>query len=162
MPDDAFTAMLEAHSPMLTRVAASIVGVDSAPDCVQDACLRAWRSRATFDGRNPGGWLATIVRNCATGSLRRRRFVTVVLDALPERPDGRERPDDAALRRELGEALAAALAAIPRDQAEAVVLCCGQGVTYDEYGARFGIPRNTLGTRVLRGRRRLKTLLTGV
>lgn len=162
MDDATFDTMLADHRPMLTRVAASIVGADAADDCVQDAALRAWRSRATFDGRNAGGWLATIVRNQALGSLRRRRFVTVALEALPDRGDRTPGPEALTLAREVGEAIAAALVQIPRDQAEAVLLCCGAGAEYHDAAAELGAEKATIGTRVFRGRRRLRTLLQGM
>lgn len=162
MSDEAFTAMLTAHRVFMLRVAASVAGAEAAEDVVQDACLLAWRGRATFDGHNPGAWLATITKNRAIGTLRRRRFTTVVLDLLPQRPDPAPQPEATALAREVGEAIAAALTAIPREQADAVLRCDLDGATYAQAATATGVEKATIGTRVYRGRRRLRTLLGGV
>lgn len=159
--DEDFAAMLGRHRTFLLRVAASIVGPEDAEDVVQEACLRAWRGRAAFDGRAPGGWLATIARHAATDMLRRRHFVTVVLDHLPERADPAQEPEPAALAREVGEAIAAALATIPRDQADAVLRCCGDGQKYREAAGASGVPVTTIRARLNKARVRLRGLLAG-
>lgn len=160
--DKDFVAMLECHRQFMLRVAASVVGAESAEDVVQDAALLAWRGWATFDGQNPGGWLATITRHRAVSTLRRRRFTTVVLDLLPGRADPAPQPEAATLAREVGEAIAAALATIPRDQADAVLLCDRDGLDYHEGAALLGVPKATVGTRLRRARLKLRGLLAGV
>lgn len=159
--DQEFAAMIGRHRVFMLRVAASVVGPDDADDVVQEACIRAWRGRASFDGRNPGGWLATIVKHYALSTTRRRRFVTVVLDALPDRPDPAPQPEAATLAREVGAALAAALGAIPRDQADAVLLCDRDGLEYHQAAAVLGTRKATIGTRLLRARIKLRGLLAG-
>jgi RNA polymerase sigma-70 factor, ECF subfamily len=44
-----------------------------ADEALQETFLRAWRSRARFDGRHPLAWLMTIARNTSLDVLRRRR-----------------------------------------------------------------------------------------
>jgi RNA polymerase sigma-70 factor (ECF subfamily) len=161
MDDEAFAAMIESHRGLMRGVALSVLGsgADEVEDVVQDACLLAWRARGQFDGRKPGGWLATITRNQAITIARRRRFVAVVLDHLPDRPDPHPSPDDEALHRDLGEALALALATLPPDQRDAVLLRDRDGIAYADMAAALGVSLGTIKTRLWRGRGRMKTLM---
>ncbi|NVB79908.1 MAG: sigma-70 family RNA polymerase sigma factor [Kofleriaceae bacterium] len=73
--DAAFTAELETHRRMLRVHCYRMTGsFDEAEDLVQETFLRAWRSRASFEGR---AQLATWLYRIATN---------VCLDALEKRP----------------------------------------------------------------------------
>lgn len=160
----AFAALVARHGAYLHGVAVNILGAghDDIEDAVQQAWLHAYRHLAGYDAHGRfRGWLATICHHLCISHARRRRFVTTVLDALPDRPDALPGPDDLALRRELGEAIAAALAAIPREQAGAVLLCDRDGLTCAAAGALLGASANTIKTRVFRGRKRLRKALGG-
>lgn len=162
MDDDDFAAILAAHRGMLLTRARRRVGPDDAEDLVGETLLRAWRYRGAFVPAHPGGWLAKILANAIADRHRqaaRRGIVATVLDLLPDPPDPRPGPDDEALRREAGDALARALGRLPPGQRDAVLLCDRDGATYVEAGAALGVPKATIGTRVMRGRRRLRALL---
>lgn len=159
--DEAFGAMIERHRRYMTKVAAGIVGPGEAEDVAQDAALLAWRHRDQFDGRHPGGWLATIVRNRALGLVRRRHFVTVALDHLPERADPAQEPEAGALAREVGEAILMALAACSDEEADALLRCCRDGQKYREAAADLGVPVTTINKRLHKARGRVKKSLGG-
>lgn len=157
----AFDALVVRYERYVRAAAINVLGAgaDGVDDATQDAFLRAYLNLASY---RPGGrfrfWLARIVANRCC-DLRRGRRETVALDLLPGRADPAPGPDDVALAHELGAALAGALAAIPRDQAVAVVLCDGQGLTMRAASARLAVNPGTLKTRLGRGRRRLRRLL---
>lgn len=153
--------MIESHRPYLRRVAARVVGADDADDLVQETLLLAWRGRGAFDGRNPAGWLAAICRHRGIDLARRRRFVTLVLDHLPQRPDPAPGPEAGALTHEVGEAILLALATLSDQQADAVWRCCAEGQTYDAAAADLGVPKTTVRMRLNAGRQRLRALLAG-
>src|SRR5689334_22235968 len=81
-----FDAFARPHLPVLHRYAARLVGPSDADDVVQEALVRAWRRRSTYDERRgaPLPWLLAIVRDRA-GRHRTRRRVHLELAAT----DGR-------------------------------------------------------------------------
>lgn len=162
MDDAAFAAMLVNYRPLMLRVAASVVGDDEAEDAAQEATMLAWRRRASFDGTTPAGWLTTLTRNRCIDLTRRRQFVTVALDHLPERGDPAQEPEPSLLAREVGEAILSALATLSDRQADAVWRCCAEGQTYDQAAAATGVPKTTIRMRLNAGRSRLRALLAGV
>lgn len=73
-PDD-FDAWVRPHLAVLHRYAARLVGPADADDVVQEALVRAWRRRSTYDERRgaPLPWLVAIVRDRGTRHRSRRR-----------------------------------------------------------------------------------------
>jgi RNA polymerase sigma factor (sigma-70 family) len=71
-----FNAWVRPHLPSMTRLASRLVPAADRDDVVQDALVRAWRRRSTFDPLrgSPAGWLLAIVADQA----RKRRKATVV------------------------------------------------------------------------------------
>jgi RNA polymerase sigma factor (sigma-70 family) len=68
-----FVRELEQQRPRLHRLAVRMVGVDAADDDVQQAYLRAWQHRASFERRASfGTWLYRLTVNCCIDFLRRR------------------------------------------------------------------------------------------
>lgn len=162
---EAFATLVGRYERYVRAAAINVLGAgdEGVDDAVQDAWALAYTGLARY---RPQGqfrhWLARIAANRCRDLRRRQHFVTVALDLLPARPDPAPGPDDAALAREVGEALAAALATIPRDQADAVLLCDRDGLTMRAAGARLGVNAGTLKTRLGRGRRKLRCLLAPV
>jgi RNA polymerase sigma-70 factor, ECF subfamily len=70
----AFSALVERHRAELQLHAYRMLGsLEDAQDAVQDALLRAWRSRATYDGRSTfRAWLYRITTNACLRILERR------------------------------------------------------------------------------------------
>jgi RNA polymerase sigma-70 factor (ECF subfamily) len=70
----AFSALVERHRAELQVHAYRMLGsLEDAQDAVQDALLRAWRSRATYDGRSTfRAWLYRITTNACFRILERR------------------------------------------------------------------------------------------
>lgn len=89
---DAFYSLVAPELPKMGRVAARLAGFDNRDDVVQDALLRAWRSREQFDPTRGtlSAWLLTITAHEAT-RVRRRVANRVVRRSSPS-PLG---PDEA-------------------------------------------------------------------
>ena len=120
----AFEALYRELQPKLLRYAYALVGQD-AEDVTAEAWLQIARDISTFHGDEDDfrGWTATIVRNRATDFARsraRRPAHPTGLQALLDNPT----TDAESLAAEnLSTAAAIALiSALPRDQAEAVLL----------------------------------------
>jgi RNA polymerase sigma factor (sigma-70 family) len=129
-----------------------------AEDVVQEAYLRALRSFAGFHGGDGRAWFLAIVRNTGLTWLRRNRppKPTVPFD---EARHGR--PANAAEPPVGDEALRAALAELPAEFREAVVLRELEGLSYKEIAAVTGVPIGTVMSRLSRGRGLLRQALAG-
>jgi RNA polymerase sigma-70 factor (ECF subfamily) len=165
--DDQGRAFLEAalpHLDVVYRVAwHASRDHHRAEDLVQETYLRAF---AAFDGhRGPStkAWLVTICLNLAR-SEGRRRARRVVETALPEpyEPEalGVSVPEEAMTNIDRA-AVSRALAQVPVEQRLAIVLMDLAGHSASEVAEMLGCPRNTVLSRVHRGRQRLASLLVG-
>ena len=129
-----------------------------AEDAVQDAFLRALQYFATFQGADARAWILTIVRNvCYT--VRTKHSVGEVVEEFEER---RHTPEDETTgpAAQLDSAIARAtvreaLAKLPLEFQEVLVLREIQGLSYKEIGAITGVPIGTVMSRLARGRARL-------
>lgn len=121
-----------------------------ADDLVQETSLRAWTHRDSFDdGGNMKAWLFTILRNAARSQMRKSsREVEDVDGAYAGRVATR---GDQEGHLEFLE-LEIALAKLPADQREAIILVCAGGVTYEEAASMTGATEGALKTRVSRAR----------
>lgn len=74
---DDFATWVEPYVPALNRYATRLVGPDDRDDVVQEALIRAWRRRSTFDpGKGePLPWLLAVVADRARRHRGRRRIV---------------------------------------------------------------------------------------
>jgi RNA polymerase sigma-70 factor (ECF subfamily) len=87
-----FAEAVRPHLPALIRLAARLGPHDGTDDVVQEALVRAWRHRASFD---PGrgtlvAWLLAIVANEAhRATARQRRPVTIAPARSPASLDDR-------------------------------------------------------------------------
>ena len=129
-----------------------------ARDSVQEAYLRAFKAYDRFRGEDGRAWLLTIVRNVCYTHLRRlqRAPAPEEFDELQHTPAGGAE-EARRLRRELDTArLDAALAALPVEMREVVVLHELEGLAYKEIAAVAGIPLGTVMSRLARARLRLQ------
>jgi RNA polymerase sigma-70 factor (ECF subfamily) len=81
----AFSALAERHRSELQVHAYRMLGsLEDAQDAVQDALLRAWRSRETYDGRATfRAWLYRITTNACLRILERRPQRVLAYDEVP-------------------------------------------------------------------------------
>jgi RNA polymerase sigma-70 factor, ECF subfamily len=154
-----WAAWLDGHGPTLVLFARQWVpGCADAEDVVQEAFLRFWRSR--HRAAEPLAYLYTCVKRCALewhrGRSRRTRR-----EETAARPEGL----DATLftgPMEQGERRAAvetALAQLPAEQREVVVLKVWGGLTFPQVAAALDIPANTAASRYRYALARLRGLL---
>jgi RNA polymerase sigma factor (sigma-70 family) len=141
-----------------------------AEDVVQEACLRAFRAIGSYAGGNTRAWMLTIVRNTAYTWLARNRsaVVTAVDDlvatenasaAVAASCTGGSRYDDnpeaELIARADAAKLEAAIAALPPQFRDTLVLRDIQGLDYREIAAVTEVPLGTVMSRLARARQRL-------
>lgn len=150
-------AMLAAV-PALRAFAMSLCGkIDRADDLVQETLLRALTNIESFEpGTNMSAWLFTILRNLFRSEYRKRRRevedgegrFSATLKSQPDQPSHME-----------FEEFRSALARLPPDQREALILVGASGFSYEEAAQICGSAVGTIKSRVNRARIRLAEML---
>lgn len=148
--------------PRLLRYLRTMIGAD-ADDVASDAWLQIARDLGSFQGDYDRfrGWATRIARNRAIDHLRkagRRPGISLPIEELPEQAGARDTETDA-LERLSTERAVALIAALPRDQAEAVLLRVVMGLDANEAGRVLGKRAGTVRTAAYRGLRRLAETL---
>jgi RNA polymerase sigma-70 factor (ECF subfamily) len=139
-----------------------------AEDIVQEAMLRAYKYLDRFSGGAFRPWLLAIVRNTAMTWLKRNRSAKLVL--VPDFETEQQPETDAAvapsptpegslLQRDLADRLNRAVAALPEDFREVIVLRELQDLSYKEIAAVIDAPIGTVMSRLARARRLLMDAL---
>jgi RNA polymerase sigma-70 factor (ECF subfamily) len=131
---------------------------EEAQDICQEAFLKAFRGLPSFKQESRfSSWLYQIAINLSRDRLRRRKTRNwVSLDDLDEGvPAGSQRAPAEGERwvevLEVQERIANAVAALPQEQREAVILKEYQGLTFPEIAEIQGVPVSTVKTRLYRG-----------
>jgi len=144
--------------PTLRAFAISLCGnIDRADDLVQETLLRALSHIDSFEpGTNMPAWLITILRNQFREQYRKRQREVEDADdryaeMLQSHPEQTGRVEFEDFRR--------ALAKLPAEQREALILVGASGFSYDDAAAICGCVVGTIKSRVSRARSRLADLL---
>ncbi|MFO1128124.1 MAG: RNA polymerase sigma factor [Rhodospirillales bacterium] len=144
--------------PHLRRYARALTrDADQADDLVQDALERAWRHLGSWRGTDIRPWLFTILHNVYVNALRKRRREPAIVP-LPLNLAG---PNDAADVRLDLRALEAAIARLPEEWRQVLLLVGLEQLGYQEVAGILGIPLGTVMSRLFRARRQLRALMRG-
>ncbi|WP_233489125.1 RNA polymerase sigma factor [Rhodovulum sp. 12E13] len=153
MRDD-FETELVAALPVLRRYAISLCRrPDMADDLVQIAVERAVAARDRVDpDTRLEPWLFRILRNAWIDAGRRQatRGTEIDVHDTPEAAvhDGVRAAEATVMLRQTE----AALATLPEEQREVIVLVCFEELSYAEAAGVLGIPKGTVMSRLARGR----------
>lgn len=127
-----------------------------ADDIVQDVLLKAWEKQHNLESIDHiVPWLFAILRNTFRATFRRRKFES---DTPVDDTYDLVTAADQELSCEVHETLEA-LAELPSDQREVLVLVCFEGLSYEEVAVLCDCPVGTVKSRLNRARRELKQLL---
>ena len=157
---DAFATLMRRHEQRMFAMALRILGNRTdALDATQEAFISAFRRAQSFRGEAAvGTWLYRIGINACHDFLRKRKRWTAQDDVDEiESPASREGAvdDRVAARLDLQEALAK----LPDEYRDAVVMHDLGGIPYEEIAALTGVMIGTVKSRISRGRRKLAELL---
>jgi RNA polymerase sigma-70 factor (ECF subfamily) len=171
----AFRALFDKYHRRAFAVAMGVVkNQDDALDAVQEAFVKVHKNIHKFQGSSSFyTWLYRIVMNVSIDHVRRTsRRKTLDFDerALHEESevagDGAlvpsvadANPGNAALRRELGGAIQAALQELPEHHRAVIVLREIEGMSYEEMAETLGVPKGTVMSRLFHARKKMQAAL---
>jgi RNA polymerase sigma factor (sigma-70 family) len=127
--------------------------MEQAQDLTQEAMLRSWTHWGRIAGyEDPEGWTRRVLHNLCIQSWRSSRLRR---RPVPEVAQATDVPDDHLQ-------LAAALRLLPGDQARALLLHDGLGMTVAETARELDVPEGTVKSWLSRARRKVAASLTPV
>ncbi|MEQ1712979.1 MAG: sigma-70 family RNA polymerase sigma factor [Hyphomicrobium sp.] len=159
----AFAEVYRATSAKLLGIITRIVNRrDIAEEILQEVYVTVWERARDFDRAraSPITWLATIARNRALDSVRRRQMLSIEdTPAALDAPTGDPHPLDGL---ELSEDLARlwrCIDSLESERREVVILAYIEGESREALGRRFGRPVPTIKTWLHRSLKQLKECL---
>jgi RNA polymerase sigma-70 factor (ECF subfamily) len=158
-----FDRAVREHRPVLLDLARKLCRAQIDPDdLVQDVLETTLQHLAELpDDANLVAWMTRVMRNRFIDRCRRlkvRGVQTPIEDVPVAQP---VKDDEVWWQRLSAEDIRSRLDQLPAEQRKAFELFAFHGASYQEIAERLGIPKATVGTRILRARTRLKQLLTG-
>jgi len=160
-----FNEMATQHLDALYRTALRLTGrPQDAEDLVQETYLRAWRSLHTYRlGTNPKAWLFRILHNAHIDRFRTSSRTVPTVDELEGQDPAfvvHETPETLVMSGLMDAEVRQALMDIPEVFRACLILSDLEGFSYQEIADILAIPRGTVMSRLFRGRRAMRRLLT--
>ena len=152
--ESAFARVYDRYGPILFGLLLRILRSRAeAEDVLQEVFLQVWQRARSFDPDRGRAftWLVTLARSRAIDRLRsvdsRERAAQRSAEDAPPEPVAEEWADAAAVRAERAEAVRSALAELPDEQRQVLVLAYLEGMSQSEIAAAKSQPLGTVKTR---------------
>ncbi|MGB5812925.1 MAG: sigma-70 family RNA polymerase sigma factor [Polyangiales bacterium] len=171
----AFRTLYDKYHRRAFAVAMGVVkNQDDALDAVQEAFVKVHKNIHKFQGSSSFyTWLYRIVMNASIDHIRktsRRKSLDFDERAMHENSevagDGallpsvtNANPGRAALRKELGGAIEAALTELPEHHRAVIVLREVEGMSYEDMAETLGVPKGTIMSRLFHARKKMQAAL---
>jgi RNA polymerase sigma factor (sigma-70 family) len=155
-----FAQLYDRHAPELHRFTARRVGSQVAEDLVAETFLAAFRRRDSYDPSQPDArpWLYGIATNLI-GHHRRsemRMLRAYVRTPAPEpEADATASIDERLTATAAQPAIAAALAELPSQYRDVLLLVAWTDFSYEQVAAALGLPLGTVRSRLNRARQQV-------
>ena len=148
--EETISRVVETYSSMLLRLACTRLDAPAdAEDAVQEVFLRLLTARPVFrDAEHEKAWLIRTTLHRASDFRKAAARKNVPLDEAAQ-----------AAEPEVENGLRAAVLALPEKYSTVVHLHYYEGYSIKEIAKLLGIPAATVGTRLARGRERLRQML---
>jgi RNA polymerase sigma factor (sigma-70 family) len=145
--------------PRLRRYARALIADRSgADDLVQDTMERGWKKLSSWQrGSDMRAWLFGIMHNLHIDQIRRPAIAIEELDDDTPLPPHRATPGDGLEMRDLQTALAT----LPVEQREILLLVALEEMSYAEVASTLGLPLGTVMSRLSRARQKLRAQMEG-
>jgi RNA polymerase sigma-70 factor (ECF subfamily) len=155
-----FEQSIMPHMDAAYNLARWLTGNDpDAQDLVQEAFLRAFKFFAGFRGGNSRAWLLRIVRNVFYDWVKQRRKedTTTFDEELHGGLEEKRTPDASLLEKADRALLHKAIADLPSEFREVLILRELEGLSYKEIGEVAAVPLGTVMSRLARAREHLRS-----
>jgi RNA polymerase sigma-70 factor (ECF subfamily) len=156
--DDAWKELVDRFGPRVYAIAYHFtMKREDAEELSQEIFLKVFENLHRYDGGFPlVAWVLSVSRNLCIDRYRRRKrersFRFVSDEAVASLLKSDDDPAGMALKKERTKLLFSALAEIPEDLAEILVLRDLNGLAYDEIGKALELPEGTVKSRLFRAR----------
>ena len=164
---EAFEQLMAPLEQLVWRVCWHYTGNrEAAEDCGQEAMIRIWRNLERYRGECAlESWVYRIAANCCMDWLRKKkRDKSVSMEPLQEQgfdpADSAPGTEEQAVARDEHERLREAIAVLPEDQREALIMTQLEKIPYEEAARRTGVSEGTVKSRVNRAKARLREILS--
>src|SRR5271166_3319358 len=153
------SCLIEREIPRLRRYARALTrAADRADDLVQDTLVRALTKGHLWQpGTDIRAWLFTIMHNQYVNMVRREIPDSATVD-IEQMSSALVATTDPTVGRQLVE-LDRALARLPDEQRDVILLVGLEGMTYESAAQILGVPIGTIRSRLSRGRETLRQLI---
>lgn len=156
--DDAWRDLVDRFGPRVYAIAYHFtMKREDAEELSQEIFLKLFENLHRYDGGFPLiAWVLSVSRNLCIDRYRRRKreksFRFISDEAVTTLLKSEDDPASVALKKERTKILFSALAEIPEDLAEILVLRDLNGLAYDEIGKALDLPEGTVKSRLFRAR----------
>lgn len=170
LADDAQAAraLVERHRDAVYRLARAATGdAEEAFDITQEAFVSAFGALSRYDQKRPfRGWIAAIALNKCRDRARRRAVRRLLGLPMPDNAaewiaDDAPSPETQAASREELAVTAAAIAALPANLKEVLILRAIEGLSQEDTAQALGISKKAVETRLYRARQKLGQAVRG-
>jgi RNA polymerase sigma-70 factor (ECF subfamily) len=157
---DSFNQLVLRWERPIYALAYRVIGrEEDARDVCQETFLRAFRALGGFKGQAKfSSWLYRITLNLCRDWIRRERRQPLALTPegvdlveLAGEAEDTESIEELVARKEIGAAVAKAMALLPEEQRTAIVLKEYHGLTFQEIADMLDCPLSTVKTRLYQG-----------
>jgi len=157
---EAYERLYRAHKDAVYSLAMHFLrDADAAADVTQEAFVRGWEQLPRLrEATAFGGWVRTMAMNLVRDFYRRSRDSDPLDEGAPL-ASGDSGPDERTVARAQDRAVREAVLGLPEHQRVPVVMHYLEGRPVAEVADALGVPRNTVISRLSRGREALRRRL---
>ena len=151
---EAFSKLYDQSSPQIYGLILRMVRQPQiAEEVTLDVYVQVWKQAHSYDSDRGTvmGWLLTIARTRAIDQLRSgklKRTSMTGIEEMNQLPSEIATPEEQSSGRQWAEMVRKALASLPSEQREAIVLAYFDGYSQTEISVKLGIPLGTIKTRI--------------
>ena len=160
MTEKEFKALILPMKNLMFFVARQILEDEhDAEDAVQDACLKAWQKRDSFNEiKNLKAWLCTVTKNIALNKVKNKGKIQLIEKADENMVEEEKTVDQSTENKAKVALIFSFLKELPQKQADCFKLRESQQMTYKEIGDIMDMDENNVKTNIFRARKKLRSL----
>ncbi len=162
-----FRRLADEHGGRIYTLALYLLGRrEDAEDVTQEVLVRLWRHRDRIDPARTRAWVAQVTRNLVIDlSRQRKQRATVFAESADNEAStiavaSQAAPDRSAMRRDLRDALEAAIGRLEEPYRSILVMREIQDCSYQEIASTLEMPLGTVKVYLHRARRRVRECVT--